>query len=129
MSCRQKVSIILCASSSLRLLLTFTSENVNCKEMVCSQLVLSGDSITEQPFARWLRFIDYVFSGLFNFGCNASDNSCISPLVQLPLYLHLVGKLQPHCNKVYKRFAMRENKFMAVCIETVLCIELRKNSQ
>ncbi|ONM56030.1 hypothetical protein ZEAMMB73_Zm00001d020979 [Zea mays] len=98
---------------------------VNCKEMVCSQLVLSGDSITEQPFApvaavsHWLTpacsritsFTDYVFS----------------------VYLHSVGKLQPHCNKVYKRFAMRKNKFMgsnkvtiAVCIETVLCLELRK---
>jgi hypothetical protein len=75
-----------------------TFGQVNCKEMVCSQLVLSGDSITEQPFApvaavsHWLTpacsritsFTDYVFSGLFNFGCNASDNSCISPLVQLP---------------------------------------------
>ncbi|PWZ14005.1 hypothetical protein Zm00014a_005014 [Zea mays] len=101
------------------------SEKVNCKEMVCSQLVLSGDSITEQPFApvaavsHWLTpacsritsFTDYVFS----------------------VYLHSVGKLQPHCNKVYKRFAMRKNKFMgsnkvtiAVCIETVLCLELRK---
>ncbi|KAL5671005.1 hypothetical protein ACJX0J_015311, partial [Zea mays] len=28
------------------------------------------------------------------------------------VYLHSVGKLQPHCNKVYKRFAMRKNKFM-----------------
>jgi hypothetical protein len=28
-----------------------TFGQVNCKEMICSQLVLSGDSITEQPFA------------------------------------------------------------------------------
>ncbi|ONM56028.1 hypothetical protein ZEAMMB73_Zm00001d020979 [Zea mays] len=54
-------------------------------------------------------------------------------VVSISVYLHSVGKLQPHCNKVYKRFAMRKNKFMgsnkvtiAVCIETVLCLELRK---
>ncbi|KAL5673796.1 hypothetical protein ACJX0J_018102, partial [Zea mays] len=33
-------------------------------------------------------------------------------VVSISVYLHLVGKLQPHCNKVYKRFAMRKNKFM-----------------
>ncbi|KAL5658591.1 hypothetical protein ACJX0J_031754, partial [Zea mays] len=124
----KKYPIMSAAGSTQRVSRISTTEHkkVNCKEMVCSQLVLSGDSITEQPFApvaavsHWLTpacsritsFTDYVFSGLFNFGCNASDNSCISPLVQLPLYLHSVGKLQPHCNKVYKRFAMRKNKFM-----------------
>ncbi|ONM29190.1 hypothetical protein ZEAMMB73_Zm00001d039550 [Zea mays] len=40
--------------------------------------------------------------------------SCITSFTdyEFTVYLHSVGKLQPHCNKVYKRFAMRKNKFM-----------------
>ncbi|AQK88718.1 hypothetical protein ZEAMMB73_Zm00001d039093 [Zea mays] len=45
---------------------------------------------------------------LFSFHNNVLNFSVVS----ISVYLHLVGKLQPHCNKVYKRFAMRENKFM-----------------
>ncbi|ONM40299.1 hypothetical protein ZEAMMB73_Zm00001d044186 [Zea mays] len=45
---------------------------------------------------------------LFSFHNNVLNFS----LVSISVYLHSVGKLQPHCNKVYKRFAMRKNKFM-----------------
>ncbi|ONM40248.1 hypothetical protein ZEAMMB73_Zm00001d044186 [Zea mays] len=42
-----------------------------------------------------------------------SQNNVLNfSLVSISVYLHSVGKLQPHCNKVYKRFAMRKNKFM-----------------
>ncbi|AQK84978.1 hypothetical protein ZEAMMB73_Zm00001d037851 [Zea mays] len=63
-----------------------TFGQVNCKEMICSQLVLSGDSITEQPFAPVAAMSHWL----------TPARNCIT-----------TSMFHRAC-----RFAMRKNKFM-----------------